>query len=313
MVGSSRSTCLDIFLFSCTTEISHQYDNLSYAAQRKLVALGLANFVQTTNPIVLDRIDEIITVWLSALGETDESPTGEYVNGLHGDGAGNDAWQEEERQHPFEATGHGQMIPHLRIITSRAQCRSGGAPPISATSFDPSASLCSTAGSSRSSSLTVSTDRTSAPASPVNRQYMDTATAISEDWEDDAVHFSICHASDNAQPAVPSLWDLAADCTDLTIPPYSLHRYAGTPKLNNGTSNFPLSPFSPHEPFEHLDETSPAGRDYDSAECYYRNDEQDEEAILDRGWGDADGWGAEPAETGVPEDGRLRNVSRAAS
>lgn len=59
-----------------------QYDNQSYARQRKLVALALTSLVRTTDPAILDRFDEIVTCWLSALGETEESATGEYVDCL---------------------------------------------------------------------------------------------------------------------------------------------------------------------------------------------------------------------------------------
>ena len=73
-----------IFIFDllntvCLLPLPSQYDNLSYPGQRKLVALGLTYVARSTNPVILDRFDEIITTWLSALGETEETASGEYV------------------------------------------------------------------------------------------------------------------------------------------------------------------------------------------------------------------------------------------
>ena len=44
-----------------------------------MLALALTSLVRTTNPIILDRIDEIIGVWLSAMSETEEDAQGESV------------------------------------------------------------------------------------------------------------------------------------------------------------------------------------------------------------------------------------------
>ena len=44
-------------------------------------------FVRSTDPIILDRFDEIVTCWLSALGETEESATGKYVFELESAGS----------------------------------------------------------------------------------------------------------------------------------------------------------------------------------------------------------------------------------
>lgn len=72
-VSSSEISCIPRLIFAA------QFDNQTYPGDRKLIALAMASLVQTTNPAILGKLDEMTGTWLSALSETTEAPDGEYV------------------------------------------------------------------------------------------------------------------------------------------------------------------------------------------------------------------------------------------
>lgn len=56
-----------------------QLDNMSQGGQRKLAALALAYLIPTTNPVVLGRLTDLVSLWSSVLALTEESEGGECV------------------------------------------------------------------------------------------------------------------------------------------------------------------------------------------------------------------------------------------
>lgn len=50
---------------------------MSQGGQRKLVALALAELVATTRTTVLERLPDLVSVWSSALAQTEETESGE--------------------------------------------------------------------------------------------------------------------------------------------------------------------------------------------------------------------------------------------
>lgn len=314
----------------CIIDSVFQYDNLTYPAQRKLVALGLASFVQTTNHVVLDHIDEIIGAWLSALGETEENDTGECVEQSYGDqDVPSNPWQQQQHTPPSSLP----MTNPLGSSNGSARQESGS-PTVSLSSrADPSSSFYSEASSSRSSSL--DTAQTSVPPSPWDQMSADdtivqhstkqhwrgddrgiaAAVAQSDFWaRDTSGHPGAGNASD--------LWSTHADSQN----PFSSSSITSPHSFDSdATPSLPQHSTFSHWQFVDFDPNSVnstrAGHDDDgdhlfgpsyldnSADCYYNTDEHDEEAILDNAWaGTGDGWGVQH-ETPIPEDQRLRAVS----
>ncbi|PRQ76874.1 Armadillo-type fold [Rhodotorula toruloides] len=59
------------------TQFIERLDNLSQGAQRKLVALALAQLVATVNPVILGRMADLVSLWSSVLAQTEESESGD--------------------------------------------------------------------------------------------------------------------------------------------------------------------------------------------------------------------------------------------
>lgn len=306
-----------------------KYDNLTYPAQRKLVALGLTSFVQTTSHAVLDKIDEIIGAWLSALGETEESASGEYVANISGEQQGAppdmDEWQTTQQIPPVLPP---QAAP---LDTSGAEeyHHPSASPSISLSSVtEPSFSFISEASSSRSSSLcTITTNDSFSLAQDITVVQDDTqAEKCTTTWRESAMnagHLS-SHGPDG-HLACSAPWPAIADrqFSSLSSSSHlSCDRWNDniTPMIPQSSTFYDASTFADYDP--NCNYSTHAGHDDDddngstgytrfrnSALCYYNSDEHDEEAHLELGWQDAaDAWGASP-EAIVPEDSRLKAVS----
>lgn len=309
-----------------------KYDNLTYPAQRKLVALGLTSFVQTTSHAILDKIDEIIGAWLSALGETEESANGEYVANISGEQQGApsdiDEWQTTQ-QIPPAASSHSAP---LDTSGPQEHQHPSASPTISLSSTaEPSFCFMSEASSSRSSSLcTVTPDNSFSLAQDTTIVQDDTqAEDLRRHWRDSAMNDGLLssHGPDG-HLACNAPWPAIAD-KQLSSPSSPSHRSCDRWN-DNTTPNIPQSStfsgactFADYDP--NCNYSTHAGHDDDdddddndstgytrfgnSAQCYYNSDEHDEEAHLELGWENAaDAWGASP-ETIVPEDSRLKAVS----
>ncbi|GAA6036573.1 hypothetical protein JCM8097_001232 [Rhodosporidiobolus ruineniae] len=71
--GSSADQILDLII----TQFVDRLDNMSQSGQRKLAALALAHLVPTTNPVVLGRLADLVSLWSSVLALTEETETGD--------------------------------------------------------------------------------------------------------------------------------------------------------------------------------------------------------------------------------------------
>ena len=73
--GGERYVLVDC-LIRCHTKIiiSNKFDNMSEPRHRKLTAMGIASFVSTARPEVLQRLPgEIFNLWLDVFGELREA------------------------------------------------------------------------------------------------------------------------------------------------------------------------------------------------------------------------------------------------
>ncbi|TNY19776.1 armadillo-type protein [Rhodotorula diobovata] len=78
--GVAADTILDAVL----SQFVDRLDNMSQGGQRKLAALALAYLIPTTNPVVLGRLTDLVSLWSSVLALTEESEGGDaelYANG----------------------------------------------------------------------------------------------------------------------------------------------------------------------------------------------------------------------------------------
>ncbi|GAA6047821.1 hypothetical protein JCM3770_004659 [Rhodotorula araucariae] len=71
--GASAEGILDALL----AQFVDRLDNMSQGGQRKLAALALAYLVPTTNPVVLGRLGDLVSLWSSVLALTEESAAGD--------------------------------------------------------------------------------------------------------------------------------------------------------------------------------------------------------------------------------------------
>lgn len=318
------------------------------------MALALANFVQTTNATILDRIDEIITVWLSALGETEESATGEYVHVIRNQNGPHLLQHADTREHPTSTriTGPPQVSASTLHITTFGPVHS---PTVSTSSLEESAIVpCSQTSSSANSSY--GTSQTSSPSTPLDNMVKsyDSIHGCGENYEKVLADWgpgvaALTMRKHDGDRSGSTCWDADAtfrtDNATFAIPSPSIYDTTRTDDFDYANNDdTPVvnstSHFSNNSIFEHngtrYDGTLPAdaghGDDNDnhdndndnddddyyyynmyqskrSADCYYNNDEQDDELNLERGW-EADGWGADPAAESkqVPEDARFKNV-----
>lgn len=261
----------------------------------------------------MNKIDEIIGAWLSALGETEESDTGEYVppqSDIHGALPGADLWQDEKdsaAQSPHHYTARNCSTSPTE---GSYPLYTNTSPTVSLASLaDPSLSFYSEASSSASSLQTASTSQ---PASPSYKQWGD--ETINRRLHQPGGHLAIADHS-----AIIADSDLNPTSPSLTGPnPLDNHLDDDTPSMTQ-TSTFinplfvefdPDTIYSTHAGRDDDDDSTGYDYCYNSADTYYNDDEHDEEANLTVGWGGGgDGWGAEQLEeTPIPEDGRLKAV-----
>ncbi|GAA5857039.1 hypothetical protein JCM8547_007927 [Rhodosporidiobolus lusitaniae] len=71
--GSTPDQLLDLVI----TQFVERLDNMSQGGQRKLAALALAYLVPTTNPVVLNRLPDLVSLWSSVLAQTEETDQGD--------------------------------------------------------------------------------------------------------------------------------------------------------------------------------------------------------------------------------------------
>lgn len=284
------------------------------------MALGLASFVQTTSPAVLDKIDEIIGAWLSALGETSESSSGEYVTKTSSDeGAlpGFDIWQQLDQGHSNGiGTESAEHAPLSHLYTTdlglAVYQNPSPSPTVSLSSFaDLGLSFHSEASSSTSSLNTASTSNPPSPSFDLGNE------TFTHPLYEPGGHLAVLRSFE------PSTIHTNHSCTPHLSPKTDYHHLDddATPSLKQ-TSIFcnpsfvefdPNAIFPTHAGRDDDDDDSTGYNHHDlyrnSASCYYNNDEHDEEADLAVGWGDsADGWG-EASASAIPEDDRLKAVS----
>ncbi|GAA5972295.1 hypothetical protein JCM11641_002396 [Rhodosporidiobolus odoratus] len=71
--GSTADQLLDLIL----TQVADRLDNMSQGGQRKLAALAFAYLVPTTNPAILNRMPDFVSLWSSVLAQTEETESGD--------------------------------------------------------------------------------------------------------------------------------------------------------------------------------------------------------------------------------------------
>jgi hypothetical protein len=91
----------------------------------------LTYVARSTNPVILDRFDEIITTWLSALGETEETASGEYVNS-------SDDMELLLQETPSSPSPNSLIYPGIQQVQSPLRCdaQSSSSEPPSPVIFD---------------------------------------------------------------------------------------------------------------------------------------------------------------------------------
>ncbi|GAA5826975.1 hypothetical protein JCM11251_002187 [Rhodosporidiobolus azoricus] len=71
--GSTAEQLLELIL----TQFVERLDNMSQGGQRKLAALAMAYLVTSTNPVILNRLPDIVSLWTSVLAQTEETESGD--------------------------------------------------------------------------------------------------------------------------------------------------------------------------------------------------------------------------------------------
>ncbi|GAA6004411.1 hypothetical protein JCM10207_000715 [Rhodosporidiobolus poonsookiae] len=71
--GTTADQILDLIV----TQFVDRLDNMSQGGQRKLIALALAYLAPTTNPVILSRLPDLVSLWSSVLAQTEESDSGD--------------------------------------------------------------------------------------------------------------------------------------------------------------------------------------------------------------------------------------------
>ncbi|BGP12651.1 hypothetical protein JCM10213v2_000568 [Rhodosporidiobolus nylandii] len=71
--GSSADQILELIV----TQFVERLDNMSQGGQRKLAALALAYLVPSTNPVILGRLPDLVSLWSSVLAQTEETDSGD--------------------------------------------------------------------------------------------------------------------------------------------------------------------------------------------------------------------------------------------
>jgi len=251
----------------------------------------LACFVQTTSPVILERIDEIIGAWLSALGETAESASGEYVFAepdQQGALPGLDMWQELDDGYDCVET-----MADFSSISKNATA-APGAPTYSNTSLtvslaslgDPSLSFYSEAGSSVSSLRTASM---SIPSSPSDQIWGD--ITLRHPLYEPGGHLAIVQYSEPTTDEIP--FQIPPIPSSLTNKFFNNDTTPSLPQNSNFSNPLfvefdPEQIYSTHAGRDDDDDSTGydcGGRYYNSADGYYNSDEHDEEANLNIGWG----------------------------
>lgn len=308
-----------------------QYDNLTYSGQRKLVALALTNFVQTTNPNVLGRIDEIITTWLSALGETQESDTGECVSRANSPrtvrlaqpvafahtspAASVSNYSPPAPWQTFPSHGGNRQDSPTVSFSSQGGYSSQQSSEWPSLSQDSCLTGCSTPSYASEEYHTVSMP--SSPGMQKQRGFEDLQDVKAESaWTyDEPLLPGWGSANDEAAETCGDDW---AGQGDTTLGAISLTRPADGLVLSYSSSSGVAVRNVPIDNGDDDDDDETGAIYYrdatlrqtlHSADTYYNGDEQDDELDLQPGWEGADaGWGGQPQDM-TPENARFKAVS----